>query len=234
MTGITFMNSFDSFMFELSKIVQLNSDFHTSFGRVLTSSYFIMERKFNWVGVDYGSKLAGTTVVCYAKEDMIHLESSTKGKDADAWLNLFFANHSYRRVYFDAPLSLPNAYFGKGDDYFYRKCDRETKAMSPMFLGGLTARAMRLKSNVKNCEFKESYPSFLIKNVFNQNILYTKKKKYSGQLDDFLEEQTNIPFYKKPKNWHQVDATLCWISGLRDQSGAAIKIGQKSEGVITI
>jgi uncharacterized protein len=40
------------------------------------------------------------------------------------------------RIFMDAPLSLPQVFFGpSGNEFFYRRCGRELKAMSPMFLG---------------------------------------------------------------------------------------------------
>lgn len=190
--------------------------------------------KNKWVGIDYGSKLAGTTVICYLKDDKLCLISSAKGKDADKWLADLLGKIKTDYLFFDAPLSLPAAFFDKGEDYFYRQCDKETSAMSPMFLGGLTARAMRLKSQLAKYKFVESYPSYLIKNVFDKKEVYTKKKKYDGQLDDFLSEKIGFTFNKKPINWHEVDAVLCWISGKRYFDKISLEFGNKDEGVIIV
>ena len=36
------------------------------------------------LGIDYGSKLAGTTVICFEKNKQLHFLQSEKKKDADA------------------------------------------------------------------------------------------------------------------------------------------------------
>lgn len=55
--------------------------------------------------------------------------------------------YSINLVCIDAPLSLPGVYFDKNKfhDYLYRKCDNACKAMSPMFVGAFTARAIQLQ-----------------------------------------------------------------------------------------
>jgi hypothetical protein len=98
------------------------------------------------LSIDYGSKLAGTTAVCFEKNNQLHLAQSVKKQDADAWLRQLISTKKPAAVYIDAPLSLPGVYRGEGSDYFYRAGDRAVGAMSPMFLGGLTARAMQLRA----------------------------------------------------------------------------------------
>lgn len=88
------------------------------------------------LGIDYGSKLAGTTAICYQEGDALTIIQSEKKQDADRFINDTVESLKPEQIFIDAPLSLPAAYFGNGDDYFYRDCDRQLKAMSPMFLGG--------------------------------------------------------------------------------------------------
>ena len=190
--------------------------------------------EYNWIGIDYGAKLAGTTVICYVSDDQLHVTQSEKKKDADAWLQKVISQIGYSNIYFDAPLSLPGAYYGKGDNYFYRLCDKECAAMSPMFLGGLTARAMKLKSLMSLYNFQETYPGYLVRKVLMISEIYPKKKKYEGQLDDFFYNELPIPLYKNPENWHQVDAILCWMSGWRYSRNEAVIIGDPDEGVIIV
>jgi len=193
-----------------------------------------MIMEYDWVGVDYGSKLAGTTVICYAYDSHLLIKQSQKKEDADTWLHSEISNIGFSDIYFDAPLSLPGAYFGKGDNYFYRLCDRECGAMSPMFLGGLTARAMKLKANMPRYKFSETYPGYLAKKVLMLSEIYLKKKKYEGQLDHFLKKTLPLPLTHLPSNWHQVDAILCWISGWRAYRDEALVIGDIEEGVIVV
>ena len=103
------------------------------------------------IGIDYGSKMAGTTVIAYLKSGKLHFAQSQKKKDADLFVENWVAQHQPRAIFLDAPLSLPGVYTEPEayDDYFYRAGDRLLRAMSPMFLGGLTARAMRLSRRLK-------------------------------------------------------------------------------------
>ena len=102
-------------------------------------------------GVDYGSKMAGTTVVAVARERQIDLLQSGRKQDADAWLLETAVAQQPDHIFLDAPLSLPGVYrhLPGRSDYFYREADRELQAMSPMFLGGLTARAMQLHERLR-------------------------------------------------------------------------------------
>ncbi len=186
----------------------------------------------SWIGIDYGSKLAGTTVVCYLEDGLLKLEQSKKKEDADEFLKQLINRVEPQKVFIDAPLSLPGAYHGKSEDFFYRKCDRETKAMSPMFLGGLTARAMRLASQIPTVAFYETYPGYFIRNVLDFKVLYTKKLPYNNQLAEKLIEAYSLKLSELPQNWHQLDALACWISGWRQDNGKVIVIGDKAEGAI--
>ena len=98
-------------------------------------------------GVDFGAQLSGNTVVAVNTGSIVSLHRPKKGEETDSWIVKLLTELNPALVAIDAPLSLPGIYLEpkKYTDYFYRACDRELQAMSPMFLGGLTARAMRLK-----------------------------------------------------------------------------------------
>lgn len=187
-----------------------------------------------WIGVDYGSKIAGTTVICYEEKGKLCLLQSEKKKDADLFISNFIETHQVKEVYLDAPLSLPAAYHGRGSDYFYRICDRVTKAMSPMFLGGLTARAMKLAASHKEVVFKETYPGYLIRTVLDYKELYPKKSAYDPRLHQQLAKDYKLKYKQAPLNWHQLDAVSCWISGWRHESGQGVLLGEAEEGVIWV
>jgi uncharacterized protein len=133
------------------------------------------------VGIDFGAKTAGTTVIAWLEAESICFAASKKNADADECVlatlrSIAASNQAHRArlvslassadsassasyvssapahelcVCIDAPLSLPGVFTGLAgcDDYFYRASDRALRAMSPMFLGGLTARAMRLANH---------------------------------------------------------------------------------------
>jgi len=191
------------------------------------------------IAVDYGSKMAGTTVICFAEDGRLHLMQSTKGKDADAFIMNFTHSHDRLAIYLDAPLSLPSAYTGDGDgdDYFFRSCDRHVNAMSPMFLGGLIARAIRLRDMLQAMghSVMETYPAHLAKEILRLTDTYTKSSKKS--IPPFLQSfQELLPLELSdiPDNWHQVDAILAWYSGYRHLNGLHLEVGDPSEGIIIV
>ncbi|MCB0521768.1 MAG: DUF429 domain-containing protein [Lewinellaceae bacterium] len=184
------------------------------------------------LGIDYGSKLAGTTVICWDKDEKLYLAQSEKKQDADAFLQQHIEALRPGAVFMDAPLSLPGVYHQKGDDYFYRACDKATQAMSPMFLGGLTARAMRLRSQFPDLAFYETYPAQLVRTLFPENDFYKKENPalFAEQLAAWLP----FPLTAVLSNWHQVDGMLAWLSGWRFSKGNALKYGKEEEGLIVV
>jgi predicted nuclease with RNAse H fold len=187
----------------------------------------------NWVGIDYGSKLAGTTVIAYVKAKQLHIIQSEKKQDADKWLQEQIALIKPSYIMMDAPLSLPLAYFGDSDNYFYRECDKAMSAMSPMFLGGLTARAMRLCSSWEDLKVIETYPGYLARKILKIDD-YNKKIPYKGQLNQYLSDLLAMDIHEDPINWHQVDAILCWYSGSRYNSNINEVFGDEKEGLIIV
>lgn len=182
------------------------------------------------VGIDYGAKLSGNTVLAYLYENKVHFEQVEKKKDTDNWLITKVKEHDFESVYLDAPLSLPAAYTGLGENFHYRECDKETKAMSPMFLGGLTARAMSLRNHLSEINFYEVYPAH-----FQRTIIQSEY--YKKDIDLFLTdvlEKIDITLNGNPQNWHQVDALLALTSGIRHQRNEHITIGNPQEGIIII
>ena len=104
------------------------------------------------LGIDYGSKTSGfTAAASYSSTGTVQVYQSAKGKDADAWLLNLINDLKPKNVAIDAPLSLPGVFIDPSafNNYNYRACDGITGAMSPMFLGGLTARAMQLSAKLK-------------------------------------------------------------------------------------
>lgn len=191
-------------------------------------------------GIDYGAKTAGTTAICFKKNDELHVLQSVKKKNADAFIKKTIDSLTPTHVFIDAPLSLPIAYFQKDPndkpDFFFRQCDKKLGGMSPMFLGGLTARAMKLQYSYLNTNvlFIETYPSYLVKTMFSETLIYKKK---TSEIESFMEILTpNLPFAlaEPPSNWHQVDSILAWLSGHRFFQKKALEIGHKKEGVIVV
>jgi predicted nuclease with RNAse H fold len=193
----------------------------------------------SWVGIDYGSKLAGTTVLAYAQSDRLVFLQSERKKDADAFLRKYLLEIKPAQIFIDAPLSLPLVYRSpdQADDFFYRQADRQLKAMSPMFLGGLTARAMRLANIIRSEEplvFRETYPAYLAKILELPPASYKKDPQFLLPLSEQLSDQFGLELVHPPTNWHQFDALLAYLSGLRYQGGVHLVFGNSEEGQIFV
>jgi predicted nuclease with RNAse H fold len=192
------------------------------------------------IGIDYGSKLAGTTVIAYQnKKNIVQFLISEKKKDADIFLINAVTKLQPKYIFFDAPLSLPGVYTmpNEYDDYFYRAGDRLLKAMSPMFLGGLTARAMRLKRTFvqQNIEVFETYPAIHAQRFQLKNLNYKKKLQYLPDVIQALQKLLPFPFNNQQiTSWHHVDALLAFYSAYRFLNGEIELFGAEKEGSIWV
>lgn len=186
-------------------------------------------------GIDFGSKLAGTTVFAWFDGHKVQLLQSAKVQDADASLEKWVAEKQIRQIFMDAPLSLPGVYTGEGSDYFYRAGDRELGAMSPLFLGGLTARAMRLAAGWRKVglEVFEAYPGALWKEIGDKKLAYKKELGELPGCTALLQQHWKV---KLPEvaNWHQFDALLALTTGLRYGKGEVRIFGDPREGSIHV
>lgn len=200
------------------------------------------------IGIDYGSKLAGTTVISYINENQeVIFEASAKNRDADAFILKWITRQRPIYVFLDAPLSLPGIYQNLVgyQDYFYREADRAVQAMSPMFLGGLTARAMRLKAALMELGIitQEVYPGYLAKVLNLDKSLYKKQR---AQLPTLLPEiitylqnlsaaSTTQSFNLSALHtWHHFDALLALCSGIRYLHDQHLTFGNPEEGILIV
>lgn len=185
------------------------------------------------IGIDYGGRYAGTTAVASYSNSRIEVVSVEKGKDADAFLSEQVERIQPSLIAIDAPLSLPLAYFQDNGDLSFRRCDRELNAMSPMFLGGLTARAIGLVRQWRKMgiEVIEVYPSALVRHL--ELVQYKKKGSPSQELMDELLER-GLEYSVIPQDMHQLDASLALMSGKRYTEGVALSFGKEQEGVIIV
>lgn len=189
-----------------------------------------------YIGIDFGAKKAGTTSICYIDNGIIHFTQSGKNIDADQFISFFIRQYQPNLVMIDSPMSLPMAYFSTiTDDFVYRKCDRELSAMSPMFLGGMTARSIALhRKFVGEVDFYETYPAKLAEIEFGKNDEYKKVSKTIKKFTNQLAEKYNLSLRNLPENWHQFDSLLAWISGYRFINNAHFEFGDKEEGLIVV
>lgn len=197
-----------------------------------------MNNKKLVVGIDYGAKLAGTTAIAFVEKEKIILRQSKSKQDADAFLQDFTEEKKVQLIGLDAPLSLPKIYKNeeKNGDYFYREADKALGAMSPMFLGGLTARAMQLASYLKQkkIEVIEVYPAVLAKKLHLEQFHYKKSLSLIYQATKKIEEHIGYKLLQKPENWHQFDAILALATALAYQNQKAESFGNANEGLIWV
>jgi predicted nuclease with RNAse H fold len=191
-------------------------------------------------GIDYGSRLAGTTRIAWINEKGgVESMASQKGQDADALILAWAAQARPDRIFLDAPLSLPRIYRFPAveGDYFYREADKTLRAMSPLFLGGLTARAMQLRAQLEQVGILvfEVYPAHLARVLDIRGRGYKEKGSHPAGLVQelspvcpFALEQLSI------QDWHTFDAALALWSGWRFAQGEALSFGDPDEGLIHV
>ena len=147
------------------------------------------------VGIDYGSKTSGFTCAAIIHDGSISVHQATKNKDADKWLKELLEPLRPNVIGIDAPLSIPGALreIDGFTNYHYRKADLEAKAMSPMFLGGLTARAIELAHWLRlttASKVIEVYPKLTAQELQLDSKRYKKDKAFLPEAKDALASDT--------------------------------------------
>lgn len=189
-------------------------------------------------GIDFGAKKAGTTAIAVLENEVVVVEQCSKKDDADRWLMEKVEQYQPSIIAIDAPLSLPKIYSDQSveGDYFYRKCDRSLKAMSPMFLGGLTARAIKLNRlwKRKGINVIETYPGHLAQRFDKSNLRYKKDKKHIKYICDQVNLFHNWSLKTPLDSWHQTDALLALSGVYRYSKGLTESYGTADEGLIYV
>lgn len=190
-------------------------------------------------GIDFGKKLSGNTVICIRKGSDLKFLKAEKNQDADRFILEQIYHHTPGRIFIDAPLSLPGAYFDNQayDNYFFRQCDQQLGAMSPMFLGGLTARAIRLKNMLlsMDIDLKETYPKALATQLRLKQCGYRKGKENLERCCETIMESSNLHFdVSSVVSWHHLDALLALVSAVRHEQKLSYTFGDPREGQIHI
>ncbi len=165
------------------------------------------------LGIDYGSKTAGTTALAWIdKKGQVHFKQSDKNQNADTFILEHIAQLNTELIGLDAPLSIPKGLLdlNNDSDCFYRDADKKLGAMSPLFLGGLTARAIALKKVLMKQKIAvfETYPAAFIK---YRKLSANYVKKEPTKITDFIEAtRKEFPFeIPETKSWHVIDACIC-------------------------
>jgi predicted nuclease with RNAse H fold len=190
-------------------------------------------------GIDFGSKTAGTTVICVGSNiNNLQFLLAPKKTNADDFIIEHITLLKPDVCFIDAPLSLPAALIqntGNGD-YLYRLCDKQTNALSPLFLGTYAARAIQLKKWLQNTvELIETYPSELLKELNLASYYNKKDKQPSETLINALNQITGAHFTVAHfPTMHHFDALLCWLSARRFKQNKHKTYGNAQEGLILV
>jgi predicted nuclease with RNAse H fold len=166
----------------------------------------------------------------------IRIHHSTKKQDADQMIDNICRDMGKAFIGMDAPLSLPGIYKGLPDcrDYFFRQCDIQLSAMSPMFMGGLSARAIQLTDRLREQGHRvlEVYPSAL-KRLFPE--LADCRTNPSARHLAFFESyfQTEVFFENGAKiTSHALDSLCALMTMCRYTNGESQCAGNEEEGII--
>jgi predicted nuclease with RNAse H fold len=189
-------------------------------------------------GIDYGAKQAGTTVIAFLENKKVSFEQTLKKQDADVFLEKRITEKRPSIIGIDAPLSLPLVYKKalREPNFFFRKADIALGAMSPMFLGGLTARAMKFASfcHERAVPILEVYPAALAKQMNLDVWNYKKKNVRYKEIIDFLMKNWDVDAIQIPENTHQLDAILALHTVWRYECQTAQYFGEQQEGLVWV
>lgn len=192
-------------------------------------------------GIDFGSKRSGNTVIAAFRSLRVDFLDTEKGVDADGFIMKAVEHYKPDIMFIDAPLSLPGRYRNLPgcESYNFRHADVALKAMSPMFLGGLTARAIAIKDQceAKGIEVCETYPKA-------QATKYNLKKMgYKGNqlalklcaesVADSIHSDIRL-CTKEITTWHHLDALLALVSAMSFVQGHGQVFGKLEEGLIHV
>jgi len=109
--------------------------------------------------------------------------------------------------------------------------------MSPMFLGGLTARAMKLRDYLEKLEITvfETYPKHQAVILELSDSMYKGDDKHILDLSTVVSKKFNLNVnHDQMKTWHHFDSLLAYIAGIRFLNKTHLAIGDKQEGLIIV
>lgn len=193
-------------------------------------------------GINYGSKLCGNTVLAILNGNKIYFMAVDEDIDADDFIYNAAKHFKPDNIFLNAPLSLPGIYCGKQcSEYHFREADKQLKALSPMFIGGVTARAMQLKARLETeipTKVYETYPKQQACNYQLHDLGYKVDRKSNlAACRNHLTEKLNSNLFincQDIKTWNHVDALLALFTAMRFVTGLAETFGDAEEGLIYV
>lgn len=187
-------------------------------------------------GIDFGGKMSGTSVIAVPGQTTIRLFNCEKNEDADKFLLDIIQQKKIRCVFLDAPLTLPGIYRGlpTTEDYFFRESDQKLKSVSPMLMGGLTARAMKFSSVLRKSgiECYEVYPPAFISRMKLNAMGYKKETEQIPEISEKISGIIGLPLMHELNTWNEVDALIGLAIGKLFQQNKAELCGTMDEGIV--
>lgn len=193
-------------------------------------------------GINFSSKLSGNTVICLLSKNKIFFIDVDEDVDADIFIYNAAKHFQPEIIFLNAPLSIPGVFRSVNSccDHQYRQADKEICGISPMIIGGVTARAMELKQKLES-EFNTKVYETSSKAQAENYGLLTKGFKCGRK--ELLECRFEITSHldknlmincQDIKSWDHLNALLSLITAIRFVNGEAHTHGISEEGVIYV
>lgn len=194
---------------------------------------------YKFIGLQLGPQRTTPLTIAFEQEGQLLTGSSKAGEDVEKFLLKYLLGGPVKQVFVGAPLSLPAAYFQPKlyNDYLYRACDRELNSDSPMVLGGLTARAIRLKAILEAQGIKtyETNTSHQLKRMALSIAPQAELDVHKTALLARVQEETGLSIPpERIERWDQAHALLAFVAGYRYQQGKSEVFGLEKEGFIIV
>lgn len=163
------------------------------------------------LGIDLGGRTTGKTALSFLDTDLNEIKNYSReyisercGK-SDKELIRFVESFNADVIGIDAPLSLPDF---KSENYLYRNCDKKLKALSPMTLGEITARAIHIKENLSCKDIFEVYPKTLLELFKINHKGYKRDQNLQSTIWKILIEYYDLDFPDIEMNEDNLDSIL--------------------------
>lgn len=163
------------------------------------------------VGIDLGGRTTGKTALSFLDTDLNEIKNYSReyisercGKSDKEFIR-FVESFNADIIGIDAPLSLPDF---KSENYLYRNCDKKLKALSPMTLGEITARAIHIKENLSCKDIFEVYPKTLLELHKINHKGYKRDQNLQNFIWSFLKDYYDLKFPNIEMNEDNLDSIL--------------------------
>jgi predicted nuclease with RNAse H fold len=163
------------------------------------------------LGIDLGGRTTGKTAVSFLdtnqKEVILYSREyiAEKCGKSDKEFISFIESFNADVIGIDAPLSLPDF---KSENYLYRNCDKKLKALSPMTLGEITARAIYIKENLSCPNVFEVYPKTLMELHKINHKGYKRDQNLQNFIWKYLNDNYELKFPEIEMNEDNLDCIM--------------------------